>query len=82
MTPERENEIKELSQRPDIYDTLADSLAPSIFGNEDIKKGILLQLIGASEKVCSDSVLEQLQRRTIAYSDDLFLDPDQSETSF
>lgn len=66
MTPERENEIKELSQRPDIYDTLADSLAPSIFGNEDIKKGILLQLIGASEKVCSDSVLEQWP--TIAYS--------------
>ena len=51
ITPERENEIKELAQRPDIYDTLSESLAPSIFGNEDIKKGILLQLIGASEKV-------------------------------
>ena len=34
----------------DIYDTLANSIAPSIFGNEDIKKGILLQLVGACEK--------------------------------
>jgi len=50
LTQERENEIKELGKRPDIYDRLSESLAPSIFGNEDIKKGILLQLIGASEK--------------------------------
>ena len=50
LTQERENEIKELGKRVDIYDRLSESLAPSIFGNEDIKKGILLQLIGASEK--------------------------------
>merc|ERR1712123_8345 len=50
LTPDREKEVKDISMRPDIYDTLAESLAPSIFGNEDIKKGILLQLIGASEK--------------------------------
>ena len=51
LTADREAEIREIATRPDIYDTLAESLAPSIFGNEDIKKGILLQLIGASEKV-------------------------------
>merc|ERR1712123_494971 len=50
LTPDREKEVKDISMRPDIYDTLAEALAPSIFGNEDIKKGILLQLIGASEK--------------------------------
>jgi len=55
LTAEREAEIKEISTRPDIYESLAESLAPSIFGNEDIKKGILLQLIGASEKDLDES---------------------------
>ena len=50
ISSERIEEIKTLSERLDIYEALSESIAPSIFGNEDIKKGILLQLIGASEK--------------------------------
>lgn len=41
-----EERLKELSIRPDIYDLLARSLAPSIWEMEDVKKGILLQLFG------------------------------------
>ena len=44
-----------MSERLDIYDALSESIAPSIFGNEDIKKGILLQLVGASDKDLAES---------------------------
>lgn len=48
--PEREAMLHELSQKPDIYERLARAIAPSIYENEDIKKGILLQLFGGTKK--------------------------------
>lgn len=48
--PERVELLKVLSQKPDIYDRLARALAPSIYDNHDIKKGILLQLLGGTKK--------------------------------
>ncbi|PKK80763.1 MCM-domain-containing protein [Rhizophagus irregularis] len=43
--------FKELSKNPLLYETLAHSLAPSIFGMDDVKKGILLQLFGGTNKL-------------------------------
>merc|ERR1719435_768528 len=39
-----------LSKKPDIYERLARAIAPSIYENEDVKKGILLQLFGGNRK--------------------------------
>lgn len=47
---EMEERMVELSSRPDIYDVLARSLAPSVWEMDDIKKGILLQLFGGTNK--------------------------------
>lgn len=47
---ELEDKLKELSTRPDIYDLLSRSLAPSIWEMDDVKKGILLQLFGGTNK--------------------------------
>lgn len=47
---EMEKRLQELSTRPDIYDVLARSLAPSIWELDDVKKGILLQLFGGTNK--------------------------------
>ncbi|GBE83543.1 DNA replication licensing factor mcm4 [Sparassis crispa] len=47
---EMEAQLRELSQRPDVYDLLARSLAPSIWAMDDVKKGILLQLFGGTNK--------------------------------
>ncbi|KAI1792411.1 MCM-domain-containing protein [Ganoderma leucocontextum] len=47
---ELEARLRELSQRPDVYDLLARSLAPSIYSMDDVKKGILLQLFGGTNK--------------------------------
>jgi DNA replication licensing factor MCM4 len=42
--------FREFSQKPDLYDLLIDSLAPSIWENQDVKKGILTQLFGGVSK--------------------------------
>ncbi|KAH8829186.1 cell division control protein 54 [Flagelloscypha sp. PMI_526] len=47
---EQEDKIRQLSQRPDIYDLLSRSVAPSIWEMEDVKRGILLQLFGGTNK--------------------------------
>jgi DNA replication licensing factor MCM4 len=47
---EMERKLKELSERPDIYDLLSRSVAPSIWEMDDVKKGILLQLFGGTNK--------------------------------
>ncbi len=46
FTIDRINKLKSLSKETDIYDRLARAIAPDIFENDDIKKGILLQLFG------------------------------------
>lgn len=42
--------IKKLAQRKDVFDVLANSVAPSIYGHHSVKKGILLQLLGGIGK--------------------------------
>lgn len=42
--------LVEISRRDDIYEYLSRSLAPSIFEMDDVKKGILLQLFGGTNK--------------------------------
>lgn len=50
LSEERVEFLKKLSQKSDIYERLARAIAPSIYENEDIKKGILLQLFGGCRK--------------------------------
>jgi len=47
---ERVDYLTGLAKIPDIYERLAKALAPSIYENVDIKKGILLQLFGGTTK--------------------------------
>ncbi|KAG0225157.1 hypothetical protein BGW41_004812 [Actinomortierella wolfii] len=42
--------IKAISRQPNLYETLARSVAPSIYEHDDIKKGVLLQLFGGANK--------------------------------
>ena len=39
-----------MANKKSIIDDLVDSFAPSIFGNRQIKKGILAQLFGGTKK--------------------------------
>ena len=42
--------IRKLAKENDVFDILASSVAPSIEGNHEVKKAILLQLLGGVEK--------------------------------
>ncbi|KAK9462542.1 MCM2/3/5 family-domain-containing protein [Lipomyces oligophaga] len=55
ITAEDVEKIKETSKRPDIYELLSRSLAPSIYEMDDVKKGILLQLFGGANKTFEKS---------------------------
>ncbi|KXG49565.1 Mini-chromosome maintenance complex protein 5 [Penicillium griseofulvum] len=56
FSEEEEQEFLELSRRPDLYDALARSIAPSIYGNADIKKAIVCLLMGGSKKILPDGM--------------------------
>ncbi|BDD58830.1 minichromosome maintenance protein 5 [Monascus purpureus] len=56
FSDEEEQEFLELSRRPDLYDALARSIAPSIYGNLDIKKAIVCLLMGGSKKILPDGM--------------------------
>ncbi|KAJ1960453.1 minichromosome maintenance protein 5 [Dipsacomyces acuminosporus] len=56
FSPEEEHEFTSLSRTPDIYQKFASSIAPSIYGNEDIKKAIACLLFGGSKKSLPDGM--------------------------
>jgi len=47
--------FKEFSRDPQLYEKLVDAFAPSIWENQDVKKGILCQLFGGCSKEFSQS---------------------------
>jgi len=54
ISEEDEKEILELSKQPDVYEKLRDMIAPSIFGYDEIKESITLQLFGGIRKIRTD----------------------------
>ncbi|KAL3517377.1 hypothetical protein ACH5RR_019966 [Cinchona calisaya] len=53
---DEEERILRLAEDGDIYNKLARSLAPEIFGHEDIKKALLLLLVGAPHRKLKDGM--------------------------
>jgi len=58
FTPAEEEAFRELARRPDIYELLSHSIAPSISGSYtvDIKKALACQLMGGSAKRLPDKM--------------------------
>jgi replicative DNA helicase Mcm len=54
ITEEDEKKIIELAKDPQIYEKLVASIAPTIFGLEDVKLAIALQLFGGDEHIQKD----------------------------
>ncbi|MDD1742407.1 MAG: minichromosome maintenance protein MCM, partial [Methanotrichaceae archaeon] len=51
---EDEKIIQQMSQSPDIYEKIKGSIAPSIFGYDDVKEALALQLFSGFEKKLPD----------------------------
>ena len=56
LTEEMKELVEAASEDPNIYSKLSRSLAPEIFGHEDIKKALLLQLVGGVTKEMRDGM--------------------------
>lgn len=58
FTTEELTKIEQMSCKhtPDIYDRLAQSIVPAVFGHDEIKKGLLLMLMGGINKVTNEGV--------------------------
>lgn len=54
ISEEDERVIKELAADPEILKKMVKSIAPSIWGNEDVKKALALQLFGGVKKSRAD----------------------------
>ena len=56
ITEEDEEQIQELAKDPRIHERLINSIAPSIYGHEDIKEALILQLVGGVSKEREDGI--------------------------
>ncbi|KAH8917384.1 putative MCM6-involved in replication [Atractiella rhizophila] len=56
LTREEIEELQHMVQSRDIFQRLVKSIAPTVYGHEIVKKGILLQLMGGVHKVTSEGI--------------------------
>jgi len=56
FSAEEEEEFRRVSAQPNVTDRIAQSIAPSIFGSEDIKKAVACLLFGGSRKRLPDGL--------------------------
>ena len=54
FTGEDLRKIRELSRKKEVFDILANSIAPGIYGHQNIKKALILQLLGGNETNLED----------------------------
>jgi len=56
VSPEKQKELLELSQQPNIIEKIIQSFAPGIFGHDKIKEAMVLQFVGGVKKDRNDGV--------------------------
>ncbi|KAK0578768.1 hypothetical protein LWI29_015953 [Acer saccharum] len=55
FTTEGLDEIQRMRNTPNFFNKVVDSIAPTIFSHQDIKRAILLMLLGGVHKLTHDS---------------------------
>ncbi|GAV80097.1 MCM domain-containing protein [Cephalotus follicularis] len=56
FTAEELDEIQRMRNTPDFFNKLVDSIAPTVFGHQDIKRAILLMLLGGVHKITHEGI--------------------------
>lgn len=69
LTEEDEKTIQDLSKRPDLYDYLSSSIAPSIIGMKMLKRAIVLQLFGGKTRTLPDGTRRRAYINILAVTD-------------
>lgn len=56
LQPEELDEVQRMRNTPDFFNKLDDSIAPTVFGHQDIKRAILLMLLGGVHKTTHEGI--------------------------
>lgn len=56
FTQEQREELEEMRRDRSLYDRLAASLAPNVFGQNDVKRAVLLMLLGGVQKTTKEGI--------------------------
>ncbi|XP_057971619.1 DNA replication licensing factor MCM6 [Malania oleifera] len=56
FTAEELDEVQRMRNTPDFFNKLVDSIAPTVFGHQDIKRAILLMLLGGVHKFTHEGI--------------------------
>ncbi|XP_078429129.1 minichromosome maintenance (MCM2/3/5) family protein [Wolffia australiana] len=56
FTQEEENEVLQMRNTPDFFNKMVDSICPTVFGHQEIKRAILLMLLGGVHKFTHEGI--------------------------
>ena len=56
MTSGQRAELRAMRNSPKLYEQMVDSIAPTTFGHREVKKGILLMMLGGVHKTTPDGI--------------------------
>lgn len=56
LTEQEHDELSAMVNSDHIYSRLVESIAPTVYGHEMVKKGLLLQLLGGVHKKTSEGI--------------------------
>jgi DNA replication licensing factor MCM6 len=56
MTTAQRAELRAMRNSPRLYEQMVDSIAPTTFGHREVKKGVLLMLLGGVHKTTADGI--------------------------
>ena len=56
FTPEEREEIRVMKSTPQLYSKLVNSIAPNVFGHQEVKRGVLLMLFGGVHKTTQEGI--------------------------
>ncbi|KAJ0770619.1 putative DNA helicase [Helianthus annuus] len=56
FTSEEVDEVTQMRRTPDFFNKLVDSMAPTVYGHQDIKRAILLMLLGGVHKFTHEGI--------------------------
>jgi len=59
VSEEEERQIQELAADPELFSKLSNSIAPAIYGYDEIKQSLVLQMFGGVRKVSNDGATQR-----------------------
>ncbi|XP_047043718.1 DNA replication licensing factor MCM6 isoform X1 [Lolium rigidum] len=56
FTDEEEDEVVRMRNTPDFFNKIVDSICPTVFGHQEIKRALLLMLLGGVHKITHEGI--------------------------